>query len=276
MMLVFLHVPKASGTTLASVIERQYPAGSVYRAGDTEPRAVAEAISRREVGAPPLRCVMGHMLFGLHQYLDEPAAYITMLRDPVRRLLSHYAYVRRTPGHYLHAVVVERRLTFDDYIACGVSSELNDGQVRLLCGREDAEAVAYGRVSEEMLEEAVANLRTHFIAVGVTERFDASVLLFQTLLGWTAVEYEVQNTSERGAGNAGVSDATMTLIRRYNQLDLRLYEQACRMLGRSLATHGIDPTAVALFRMRNLNHRVLGRARRLAGQPLRAIRRRTR
>jgi hypothetical protein len=275
-MLVFLHVPKASGTTLASVIERQYPAGSVYRAADTEPGAVAEAISRREAAAPPLRCVMGHMLFGLHRYLDEPTTYITMLRDPVRRLLSHYAYVRRTPGHYLHAVVAERRLTFDDYMASGLSSELNDGQVRLLCGREDAEAVAYGRVSEEMLEEAVANLRTHFLAVGVTERFDESVLLFQTLLGWTAVEYEAQNTSERAAVTAGVSDATMTLIRRYNQLDLRLYERAGRMLGDSLATHGIDPTVVALFRMKNVHRRVLGRARRLAGRPLRAMWRRTR
>jgi len=275
-MLVFLHVPKASGTTLASVIERQYPAGTVYRSANTEPSAVAEAISRRDSAARPLRCVMGHMLFGLHRYLDEPTTYITMLRQPARRLLSHYAYVRRTPGHYLHAVVVEQRLTFDEYVASGLSSELNDGQVRLLCGREDAEAVAYGRVPEEMLEEAVANLRTYFLAVGVTERFDASVLLFQTLLGWTAVEYEAQNTSERAAVTAGVSEATMALIARYNQLDLRLYEHAWRMLGSSLATHGIDATAVALFRMRNVKRRVLRRARRLAGQPLRAMRWRTR
>jgi len=59
--------------------------------------------------------------------------------------------------------------------------------------------MALGWVSEEILEEAVANLRTYFLAFGVTERFDASVLLFPTLLDWTAVEYEAQNTSERGA-----------------------------------------------------------------------------
>ena len=240
MMLVFLHMPKASGTTVSSILERQYPEGTVYRSVDTQPRAVAEAIGRQGVAGRRVRCVMGHMLLGLHRYVDEPVSYITMLRHPFRRLLSHYAYVRRTPEHYLHAEVVARRLTFDEYMLGGLSSELNDGQVRLLCGREDAEDVAYGQVPEAMLEEAQTNLRD-FVAVGVSERFDESLALFQALLGWPAVEYEAQNVAESTAAAPVLTEATRALIARYNRLDLRLYDYAWQLLGESLVTHRIGP-----------------------------------
>jgi hypothetical protein len=275
-LLVFLHLPKASGTTLSSIIERQYPAGTVYRSTETQPQAVAQAIGHRGAAAPPLRCVMGHMLFGLHRYLDGPTRYITMLRHPIRRLLSHYAYVLRTPEHYLHAEVVGGRLTFDEYVAGGLSSELNDGQVRLLCGREDAEAVPFGLVSEEMLVEAEANLRTSFVAVGITERFDESLRLFRTLLGWRDVAYEAQNRSAPSAVPTAVSATTTALIGRYNRLDLRLYERACRMLDDALAVHRIDASASRLARARNLPSRLVSRARTLAARPLRAVRRMTR
>jgi hypothetical protein len=269
-LLLFLHIPKASGTTLSSILERQYPAHAIYRTADMAPRAIAEALGR---GRAPedLQCVMGHMYFGLHRHLTRPATYITMLRHPMPRLISHYAYVRRMREHPLHAAVNDGRMTFEEYVASGVSSDVNDGQVRFLCGRDDAGTVGFGRVSEDMLADAMANLQSHFTAVGITERFDESLLLFQRLLGWRSVEYLPQNKSARDEVSLAISEATRTLVERYNRLDLELYDYARRMVAGAVATHGIDTRAVSLFRARNIRYRVLRRARKLVARRLRPL-----
>jgi hypothetical protein len=177
------------------------------------------------------------------------------------RLISHYAFVRRTPEHPLHAHVIDQRLTFEDYVASGLTTELNDGGVRLLCGREDAETVGYGRVTRAMLEDAKANLRKHFLAVGTTERFQESVLLFQQLLHWKRVEeYRSLNRSERRETSLPLTDQARSLIARYNALDLELYDYARQLLQDSLAIHGIDRTALVRFRARIIAHRLRLRA----------------
>jgi hypothetical protein len=177
-----------------------------------------------------------------------------MLRHPVRRVVSHYEYVQRTREHYLHDKVVSGGLTLDDYVAGGVSTELNDGQVRQLCGIEGAGTVPYGEVSEEMLETAKTNLQHRFVAVGITERFDESLLLFQKLLGWGSVQYEAKNTAPRRVSPAA-SETTTAVILRYNGLDLRLYDFARELLASALVAHGIDGKALARFRATNFAYR---------------------
>jgi hypothetical protein len=49
--LLFIHVPKASGSTLGSVIQRRYPPDALYETriremADTAPHAIAEALGR--------------------------------------------------------------------------------------------------------------------------------------------------------------------------------------------------------------------------------------
>jgi hypothetical protein len=254
-LLLFLHIPKAAGTTLVRIIERQYPTGTVHRCRDVSPRVIADAIARRPPDAPALSCVMGHMLFGLHAYLRQPGRYVTMLRHPVSRVVSHYEYVRRTPEHYAHREVVDRRLSLEAYVASGLSSEVNDGQVRLLCGRDGAEAVPHGEVSQDMLEAAVGNLRAHALAVGLSERFDESLLLFQRLLGWPDVRYTPENTAP--GARPPITPAARAVIERYNALDLRLYEHGRRVLEQALAAAGIDRDAVETFRARNRRYRLL-------------------
>src|SRR4051812_30440612 len=96
---IFLHVPKASGTTLIKLLHRWYPREEIYEVG-TRPRAehLAELRAR-----PGVRLVLGHAAFGLHEAMSEPARYITVLREPVARVISQFHYTSRTPQHPLYA-----------------------------------------------------------------------------------------------------------------------------------------------------------------------------
>ncbi len=78
-------------------------------------RATAERFKRLpERRRRRLRVVRGHMLYGIHEFLPQGATYITMLRDPVARVLSAYHFVLRRPLNPLHRKVKRERLGVED------------------------------------------------------------------------------------------------------------------------------------------------------------------
>lgn len=96
--LIFLHVPKTAGTTLNRIIEWQYNPVSIFTVDPHRIRATAARFKTfPEERRRRLRVVRGHLVFGIHEFLPQGAVYITMLREPVARLLSSYHFILRRP-----------------------------------------------------------------------------------------------------------------------------------------------------------------------------------
>ena len=83
--LLFVHVPKAAGTTLRVVMERQYLGQPVFtiKHDIKAERQRLDALDEQEKRS--FRAIFGHMEWGWHEHLapDQPYAYITVLREPV-------------------------------------------------------------------------------------------------------------------------------------------------------------------------------------------------
>ncbi|MCL4396622.1 MAG: sulfotransferase family protein [Chloroflexi bacterium] len=199
--LVFVHIPKAAGTTLGRIIERQYsPRSLVGIDARPGPDVFADLTRLSQAQKSQIRCVMGKVPFGAHIHILPPWRYVTMMRKPVDRIISHYFYVLRTPLHYLHEQVVSRHMTLLDYATSGLSGELENDQTRLIAGRDPGDG-------GEMLRIAKANVREQFTVVGLLERFDESLLLMKKRLGWRNIYY-VRECDEGPAGpgcNSGQS-----------------------------------------------------------------------
>src|SRR5688500_14297279 len=175
---IFVHIPKAGGTTLNRILQRQFPPQSVYRLGVRGP-AMERLAAMPPADRARLRLFTGHVGYGLHALLPQAATYVTMLRDPVARVVSGYRYVQRTPEHAHHQAVVAGRMSLTDFVQSGISKILVDnGQTRILSGEPEAgHAIPFGACTPELLARAQANLDKHFAWVGLLERFDESVLL---------------------------------------------------------------------------------------------------
>src|SRR5439155_19448351 len=133
----------------------------------------------------------------------QPSRYITVLRDPFDRVISHYYFVRRSPTHYLYAT--SRRLGLAEFVAACGAEEPNNDQTRLLAGTGEP-AACDGR-GQELLAVAKEHLN-NFAIVGLTEEFDRSLLLMKRTFGWRTHLYARDNVTRRRPAKERLSAET--------------------------------------------------------------------
>lgn len=230
-----MHLPKTGGRTLVHILHRQYGRDAVLELYDSTRGEELATLAPQRIER--LRAAIGHFYFGGHIFAPQPATYVTFLRDPVDRVISHYYFVRTDPSHYLFEVA--RRVDLREYvIACG-PNEPNNDQTRLLAGKRFA-ADQEARL-DEMLSTAKNNLDSHFALVGLTEEFDRSLLLLQRQFGWRQPFYRRQNRTYDRPTKESLPRRTIEVIEAHNELDLALYRfgrelffEQCGRLGASL------------------------------------------
>jgi hypothetical protein len=221
--LIFLHIPKAGGSSLQDYILSHYPGGKFYRfTGDTQ--QWNEFPNLPEARRASFDALVGHVHFGLHRHLPEPATYLTMLRDPVDRMVSHFYYVLSDPAHYLHKRIREGGYTLYEFAATRVSHELDNDQVRWLT---EAHHFEVERVDRALLEQAKWNLEHGIAAFGLMERFEQSLRCFEAAFGWEKRPLiEKKNVNRERPPLAEIDPAAIQAIREANKFDVELYEFA--------------------------------------------------
>ncbi|MBI4259639.1 MAG: sulfotransferase family 2 domain-containing protein [Actinobacteria bacterium] len=296
--LIFLHVPKTAGSTLYQVFGRQFRRSQIFVprgggglgktaylrhvvVGDMEP-IVQHGLdrNRREVerlralspeSATRIRVLLGHFWFGIHEALPGTATYVTMLRDPVDRVLSLYQHRRTRHG---------LRSTIEEYLAEDRDVQMRNGQVRRFVG--SASELFHVDVTDEMLATALGNLDRHFPVVGLTERFDESLVLMARRFGWPVrrLRYFPVNVGSGRPRRESLSAEALALIEERNRHDLELYRHAAERFERQVAAEDPESFARDLAELRRWNRwyrrfgppiAALGRKVRTATRPARRV-----
>lgn len=229
--LIFLHIPKAAGSTLHPVLERHTPGRARYTI--TVPEQL-EAFKRLpESERRRIRLLKGHMPFGMHRYLAGRSRYVTLLRHPAERIVSHYYYVKRRPGHYLHRQVAGG-MGLAEFASAGLSGEIDNGQVRLLSGHD--QDIPCGHCTRDLLDAARRNVEAHFAVAGLTERFDESLVLMAIELDWNWTPYyHSRNVTQGKLGARQIDPVALGAIQAANALDFELYDWVKRRFEARLA-----------------------------------------
>jgi hypothetical protein len=203
------------------VLRRQYKRSETIEFNTLE-RGVdsfAEVPSEERARA---RLVLGHLNYGVDRWLARDARYITVLRDPVSRVLSLYRYILREPKHPLHEKLTASGSSLEEFVDTRIDkTQVENGQIRQIASVQDRDPTG------EDAQIALRNLQS-FLVVGLTERFDESLILMKRQLGWRTPYYVTRNVDL--AGDRTISSEAIELIREKNELDCELYAEAQRLI----------------------------------------------
>jgi hypothetical protein len=228
--IIFLHIPKTAGTTLNRIIDWEYNPLHIFSINGRYFRSSYARLTR----CPSSRLARmalfrGHMPFGLHRFLDRPATYITVLRNPIERTISEYYFAVNRRIHREHRQI--SKLSLEDYVR---TSPHNNAQTKLVAGQNDGYDFLAGDCGREMLTVAKENLSRYFRFVGITERFTESLALSKVLLGWRLRRYATFRVTPRRPRTETLTETALRVISEYNCYDMELYDYAMQLFDETL------------------------------------------
>lgn len=235
---IFLHLPKTAGTTLNRLIEWEYPLREMY---SVDPVLYEWSSARlRKLSERRLRktrMFKGHMFFGLHEVLPQPATYITVLRDPVERVLSAFYFMRSYKLHPLYWKLRKEKWTVEEFVQ---RYPRDNVQCKII-----AHAHYHTPCTQEVLDRAIQHLNNHFSVVGLSERFEESLALMKLRFGWQLKSYSSFNVTRARPKKSDIAQATLDLIAEKNQFDVDLYQHATRLFESAVRKHQPDVSRIA-------------------------------
>lgn len=249
--LVFLHIPKTAGQTLHFVTLRSFRPDERIHLNALDRPIDAEMEKIPATKRARARLVWGHLPFGVHRHIPRPCDYVTILREPVSRVISVYKHILRTSNHELHGQVIGDEMSLEDYVASGIDyGQTENSQTRQVSGRQ------FGAIERDSLEEAKSNLQG-FEVVGLTERIEETFVLLRRALEVRFLPYVTRNVSPP----LNVSARAVELIRERNDFDTELYAHGKGLLGEQVrAQRWAFPAEVRLYKVLRPASRLAGKA----------------
>ncbi len=218
--LLFMHIPRTSGTAFREAIEPNYlrserayyypgPPGIWYEHFEALP-------APQRAG---FKFVAGHFVFGLHANIDAPCEYVTIVRDPVARVVSNYSFARRYKASDI--TYCSRLLTLEEVLERHTLAELDNLTVRCFGGYGEREAAA-GTIGPEAYEAAVENAR-RFRFIGHQHRSEEAWNCLRRIFGWRRGILNHVNAGR--PEDHDISPRTRSAIEHYCRYDIKFYRE---------------------------------------------------
>ena len=219
-MLISLHLPRTAGTSFRKSLALHFGSRLLmdYRDFPINTPKLKRNISASLKGVSNLfrdyneiECIYGHFLpikyFLLGKKTD--VKFITWMRDPVERLISHYFYWKRTydpkRAQALHRRVVEEGWTLESFC---LSDEMRNFY------------------SQFLWEFSLSNF--HF--VGITEHYEDDFQCFsREFLGTSLPMFSENSNPDRESGKYYCDKTLRKKIEDFHAKDIQLYHRALAM-----------------------------------------------
>jgi hypothetical protein len=239
----FQHIRKTAGSSLRQVIYHNYTSGPkrarhvVYGAPNHDRAELSRewclklVESLTPVERTSITCVVSHSANHLMHVLDRPSRAITILRDPVDRVMSEFHFTRKDRGFGVEEIFdsenVAQRKHSATYFNGQARSLLEPISKELPKMRRPRGAPPYA----DILRDSLFRLLDERYFVGTQDRFEESAEFFAEALGWAEVFVpRVKRNSSRP--RTPIDEGLRSLILEYNWLDAEIYDRyAQRPLG---------------------------------------------
>jgi len=221
--LLFHHLPKTAGTAVSSALEGLY--GAEYYRWFHGPAGALKTL----VDGHSLKALGGHFHLShpLAAQIDAQVIMITLIRDPVDRVISNFYYLRANEKHHLYELA--NAYSLEEALNKGLAKKLQiDNEiVRMLSTADPKNSLGTAfRSAKETI-----NSYTFF---GLQEQTRMLQLLINRVFNIEHFKIPVMTTYTARPKKEEVDPGLIELIKKYNQYDVELYEYAKEIYNRKL------------------------------------------
>lgn len=186
--ILFLHLSKTAGSSLRVALGNNFKASErleVYVPPGTikpqphNPNSIMHYV--KNTYSPEVlrntRFFSAHCFYGMHSIFDQDFKYITMLRDPIERIVSHYYFTTKT-----NLAVRSKFKTLEDYVE-GQTNQHN-WMTKMVSGTWTGD-----------LDLAKHNIKENIAFCGITEMYNESIELMTKMFNLN-LKNEIRNANK--------------------------------------------------------------------------------
>lgn len=204
--IISIHIPKTGGTTFQNLLESKFDDINIQVTKPLFYRCENKQMAKLDVEEFNSSLLHGHMTFDQVKYNKE-YFYLSWLRDPVERVISHYYYWKSKSDFSVHPIeyrIKHENLSLIDF--CKIPCMQN---VQSFFLGDDIEL---------------------FDFIGITEEFEKSLSLLNKKI---SLNFEYNKSQNKRVNNEKeyVSDHDKKIILEYNRKDYEYYQKAKKKLG---------------------------------------------
>jgi hypothetical protein len=218
--LFFVHIPRTGGATLKRLLEDVY--------GARQTLLDLHKYDRAGVDVGRYRVIEGHV--GMRTGLDMAGApnMMTILREPVARVVSQARHIRRFSKQPRHEVLMRGNVPVGELF--DQVGELSNGQTKQLAGR-------LARGTAKPSDTPTATYIIDSVAFGLTEQYDTSMVLLAERFGLQLPSFGISNASLPTGDDDLRSPEFREMAADRNQLDHELWDHARNVLATRVARY---------------------------------------
>ena len=221
--IVFFQMPKTGGLAYCQALDYIYQ-DEYFRSDD--PQALSRAVKRDDK-----RCFAGYLNlnFDLYDKLPDGFIHITLLQDPLTRILAMYDNILKDPSHWSYTMASENSL----------QEIFKKDLVRPVFGWSDqmgyVSSMAWSTESSKqrpcnMLQQAKFNLVNFFTFFGIAARYDEFLEITRKALKWPEdLNYSAFNSIDEMMDKNSVDKMTADIILEYLSHEKKFYDHALKV-----------------------------------------------
>jgi hypothetical protein len=220
----FMHIPKCGGTSLKKSLIKATGEGNIFDLDAHASKYVADLYPKEEslhkfrhklmlyaMASGRYNLIMGHALFSQKDFQPffDKFSFISIVRDPVERFLSHYFYNKHKSSDHF-----KLNDSLEDFLASDQAKGFGNYLVRYFSGRD----------KKDNLDMAISNLK-QFTLIGTLENLPKFEKDFKKEFG-KQLNIKLANENPVSATDREklITDEQMKLIKEFCRDDLIIYK----------------------------------------------------
>lgn len=217
---IFLEIPHTESKKYHKLLQGNFPNKAIFSLNKKEGKTAESFKMLKPTERNQYRIIKGISHYGLHKLFKNQSnvKYITLLRDPIDRIISLYNSIKKNKNHSLHENVVKANMTLKMFVSSSLTRELSNYQTSIISGI----SFNLDKCNFDVYEEAKKNIDKHFAHVGIYHYYDDSVRELKKIIGADKSD-EISYKGKQQQLKQSINSEVLDLIHERNIYDIILY-----------------------------------------------------